>query len=106
MITASDDRMAVRVGTLDRDGSIGDLRRVHDSHAGLENLAITADGSLAAFSSGHRSTGLEFSVLTIDVETGDLGPELWDGPGTSIVASAVRADDRPSSGGHDQRLRA
>ena len=39
-------------------------RRVHHSAADLTALALSADGALAAFSSAHRSTGLEYSVLT------------------------------------------
>jgi dipeptidyl aminopeptidase/acylaminoacyl peptidase len=87
-ITASDDRLVVRVGVIDEAGRVGDLRAVHHSTAGLGSLAMSADGSRVAFSSAHRSTGLEFSVLTADVTSGDPGPELWDGPGTSVVVHA------------------
>ncbi len=41
-----------------------------------------------AFGSAHRSTGLEYSLLTADTVRGEPGPELWDGEGTSIVVHA------------------
>jgi dipeptidyl aminopeptidase/acylaminoacyl peptidase len=85
-VTASDDRFAVRVGVLGRDGPDGELRLVHHTASGLSTLAMSADGTLVAFGSGHRSTGLEFSVLVVDAASGDERGELWDGPGTSVVA--------------------
>ena len=95
-ITASDDRLAVRVATIGADGDIGELRTVHHSTADLTSLAISADGRVAAFSSAHRSTGLEHSILTADTELGEPGLELWDGPGTGIQvhAFAPGRDDR------------
>ena len=85
----------MRVGVIDDAGRVGELRGVHHSASGLGSLALSADGTLAAFSSAHRSTGLEFSVLTAQTSSGDPGPELWDGTGTSIVAHsfAPRAGD-------------
>jgi len=83
-ITASDDRLVVRVGVIGGDGRVGELQDVHHSEAGLTLLAINANGSRVAFSSAHRSTGLEFSILTVDTTGGDPGPELWDGIGSSL----------------------
>ena len=82
-ITVSDDRFAVRVGHMGTAGRISDLRTVHHTGAGLQTLAMTADGQIVAFGSAHRSTGLEFSVLAIDLVTG-VEQELWDGAGTSV----------------------
>jgi dipeptidyl aminopeptidase/acylaminoacyl peptidase len=87
-ITASDDRLAVRVGTIGPDGPIGDTSRIHDTAAGLSAVALSSDGALVAVSSAHRSSGLEFSLLTFDAETGEPGPELWDGPQSSTVVFA------------------
>ena len=84
-VTATDDRLVVRVGTMGEDGQVVDLHTVHETDAGLEGLAMTANGATVAFSSAHRSTGLEFSILTADTLTGTSGPELWDGPGTSVI---------------------
>ena len=95
-ITASDDRLSVRVGRMGEDGRVADLRIVHQTGAGLVGLALTADAAVVAFSSSHRSTGLEYSVLTAGTRTGDAGAELWDGPGTSVTAHsfAPGRDDR------------
>ncbi len=96
-VTASDDRFAVRVGRLVDDGRVADLRIVHHGAASCDDVILSSTGSLAAFSSAHRSTGLEFSVLTVDLGTDEAGPELWDGPGTSVHAfafSPVRDDAR------------
>ena len=49
---------------------------------------MSADGTIAAFSSAHLSTGLEHSVLTANTETGEPGRELWDGVGTGIQVHA------------------
>jgi len=87
-ITASDDRFAVRVGRLGEGGVVDELRTVHHTGAGLTTLALSADGTLAAFGSAHRSTGLEFSLLVVDTATGDDRAELWDGEGTSIIVQA------------------
>ena len=93
--TASDDRFVVRVAVIDDEGRVGELQTVHHSAAALQSLAVSADGSRVAFGSAHRSTGLEFSLLTADTVRGDPGPELWDGPGTSIevLAFAPGHDD-------------
>ncbi len=88
IITASDDRFAVRYGTMHEDGPVESLRSIHHSEAALGTLALSSDGRVAAFSSAHRSAGFEFSVLTVDTVTDEPGPELWDGPDTSIVAHA------------------
>jgi dipeptidyl aminopeptidase/acylaminoacyl peptidase len=85
-VTASDDRFAVRTGALGSDGPGGDLRLVHQTAAGVSTLAMSADGTLVAFGSAHRSTGLEYCVLVVDAATGDERAELWDGEGTSVVA--------------------
>ena len=87
-ITASDDRLAVRVAVISDDGRVGELQTVHHSVAALMTLAVSADGTLVAFGSAHRSTGLECSLLTADTVRGDPGLELWDGEGTSIVVHA------------------
>ena len=87
-VTASDDRMAVRVGTIGPDGRLDQPRRIHDTGAGLDAVAMSSDGTVVAVSSAHRSTGLEFSVLTFDAESGEPGRELWDGPASSIVVRA------------------
>jgi dipeptidyl aminopeptidase/acylaminoacyl peptidase len=93
--TASDDVFAIRAGRLDDAGRIPDLRTIHHSAPAIETLALSADGTTVAASSAHRSTGLEYSILTFDVDTGDPGPELWDGPGTSVrvFAFAPGRDD-------------
>ncbi|MBI2776560.1 MAG: S9 family peptidase [Chloroflexi bacterium] len=83
-VTVSDDTFAARVGAF-VDGATRDLKTIHASRAGLFAAALSADGSVLVLSSSHRSAGLEFSLLTFDSETGDPGPELWDGPGTSLV---------------------
>ena len=93
-ITASDDRLAVRVAVIGDDGRVGELQTVHHSAADLTALALSADGAIAAFSSAHRSKGVEHSILTADTARGEPGPELWDGPGTSIqVHSFAPGDD-------------
>ena len=71
----------------------GELQTVHHSAADLTAIALSADGALAAFSSAHRSTGLEHSLLTADTARGEPGPELWDGPGTSILVHAFAPGD-------------
>lgn len=93
--TASDDQFAIRAGRLGEDGHVPDLRTVHHSGSAIETLALSADGSTVAASSAHRSTGLEYSILTFGVDTGNAGPELWDGPGTSVrvFAFAPGRDD-------------
>lgn len=96
VVTASDDTFAARVGRLAEDRP-GDLRAVHTSRANLAALCLSAEGRFLVLSSSHRSVGLEFSLLSFDTETGDPGPELWDGPGTSLVAfecSPVAGDER------------
>jgi dipeptidyl aminopeptidase/acylaminoacyl peptidase len=87
-ITASDDRYVVRVATLHDDGTVDDVRSIHHAEAALQSLAISADGSVAAFGSAHRSTGNEFSVLAVDAVRGEPIGELWDGEGTSTQAHA------------------
>src|SRR4029453_9506439 len=74
-----------RVG---EDGVVDRLEVIHRAGFLLVNLALSADGSIAAFSSTHRSTGHEYSLLTVGVATGEPGPEAWDGPGTSILVHA------------------
>ncbi len=109
-ITASDDRLAVRVAVIGDDGRVGELQTVHHSAADLTALALSADGAIAAFSSAHRSKGVEHSILTADTARGEPGPELWDGPGTehpgatrslrgaTIAASPRRPTRRAASG--------
>ena len=92
-ITASDDRLAVRVAVIADDGRLGELQTIHHSAADTTAIALSADGALAAFSSAHRSTGLEYSLLTADTARGEAGPELWDGPGTSILVHAFAPGD-------------
>jgi dienelactone hydrolase len=96
-VTVSDDTFVARVGRFDA-GRVTDLRAVHSTRAGVFAMALSADGSFLVLSSSHRSSGLEFSLLTVDATTGDPGPELWDGPGTSLVVSGCS----PVSG--DQRI--
>ena len=96
-VTASDDRFAVRVGRLGDDGRVSDLRSVHHGPASCDDVRLSSTGSIVAFSSAHRSTGFEFSVLTVALDSDEAGPELWDGPGTSVRAfafSPVRDDTR------------
>jgi hypothetical protein len=95
-VTAADDTFAIRFGTIGDDGTIGDLRTLHHSGATLAELAISADGGLVACSSAHRSSGLEYSVITIDTATDDPSAALWDGEGTSLVVHsfAPGRDDR------------
>ena len=85
MVTAADDRLDLMAGLLGDDGRVDELRSLHGTHAGLGEVALSADGRLAAVSSAHRSSGLEYSVLTFATDDGSPGPELWDGEGTSIV---------------------
>jgi dienelactone hydrolase len=87
-VTVSDDVFSVRAGRMGTDGVIDDLQVMHRAGCLLVNLALSADGSVAAFSSTHRSTGNEYSLLTVGVATGEPGPEAWDGPGTSILVHA------------------
>lgn len=96
-VTASDDQFAVRVGRLSDDGQIDDLRNVHLGTASCDDVSLSSAGSIVAFASAHRSTGFEFSVLTIGLGSGEAGRELWDGPGTSVRAFAFapgRGDTR------------
>ncbi|MEO7665271.1 MAG: prolyl oligopeptidase family serine peptidase [Candidatus Limnocylindrales bacterium] len=83
-VTVSDDTFVARVGTF-ADGTTRDLRALHSTSAGVFTAALSSDGQVLVLSSSHRSTGLEFSLLTFDVDTGEPGPELWDGPGSSLV---------------------
>jgi protease II len=83
-ITASDDRFTLRAGRLSDDGQIVSLRVIHHTAAACEQVALSSDSSLVAVSSAHRSSGLEYSILTFGVESGEPGPELWDGRGTSV----------------------
>jgi len=83
-VTVSDDTFVARVGAF-VEGSARDLRAIHSSRATLYAASLSADGRVLVVSSGHRSNGLEFSLLTFDTETGEPGPELWDGPGSSLV---------------------
>jgi hypothetical protein len=85
MVTAADDRLNLMAGQLGNDGRVDGLRSLHGTHAGLGEVALSSDGRLAAVSSAHRSSGLEYSVLTFSTDDGSPGPELWDGEGTSIV---------------------
>ena len=41
----------------------------------------------------HRSTGLEYSLLTARHRARRAGPELWDGPGTGILVHAFAPGD-------------
>jgi dienelactone hydrolase/Tol biopolymer transport system component len=93
--TVSDDQFAIRVGELEEDGHLPDLRAIHHSASAIETLGLSADGRTLAASSAHRSAGLEYSILTFNVDSGDPGPELWDGAGTSVrvFAFAPGRDD-------------
>jgi len=95
-VTAADDTFAIRFGTIGADGTIRDLRTLHHGGATLAELGVSADGGLVAASSAHRSSGLEYSIVTFDTASGDAGPELWDGEGTSLVVHsfAPGRDDR------------
>ena len=95
-VTVSDDTFVARVGAF-VDGSTRDLRAIHSTPASVFAASLSADGRFIVLASSHRSSGFEFSLLTFDVETGEPGPELWDGPGTSVVAfmcSPVAGDER------------
>ncbi len=95
-VTASDDTFVARVGSF-VDGSTRDLRAIHSTAASIFQASLSADGRFLVVSSSHLSSGFEFSLLTFDAETGDRGPELWDGPGTSLVVymcSPVAGDER------------
>lgn len=87
-VTAADDRYAVRVGRLGEDGRVANLQSVHHGSAAVGEVALSSTGSIVAFDSAHRSIGFEFSVLTVSTGSGEAGPELWDGPGTSVRAFA------------------
>jgi dipeptidyl aminopeptidase/acylaminoacyl peptidase len=87
VVTVSDDTFVVRSARFEA-GRAEDLRAVHSSRAPVMAISLSADASFVALSSSHRSNGLEFSLVTVDAETGDPGPELWDGPGTSVVVFA------------------
>ena len=75
-------------------GGSGELQTVHHSTADLTALALSADGAIAAFSSAHRSKGVEHSILTADTARGEPGPELWDGPGHEHPGPLVRPGRR------------
>ncbi|HEV2005904.1 MAG TPA: prolyl oligopeptidase family serine peptidase [Candidatus Limnocylindrales bacterium] len=95
-VTASDDTYVVRVGRF-TDGRVTDLRAVLSTRSVLAALTVSADGRFVVVSSSHRSNGLEFSLVTVDAATGEPGPELWDGPGSSLVVfacSPVAGDER------------
>jgi dipeptidyl aminopeptidase/acylaminoacyl peptidase len=109
-VTVSDDTFVVRSAHFE-NGRATDLRAVHSSRAPIMAIGLSADASFLALSSGHRSSGLEFSLVTVDSETGDPGPELWDGPGTSIVVcvcSPLAGDPRilatTNRTGHERAL--
>ena len=95
-VTASDDTFAARVGRF-VEGSARDLRAIHTTRANLYAASLSADGGFLVVSSNHRSSGLEFCLLTFDTVTGEPGAELWDGPGSSLVVfmcSPVAGDER------------
>ena len=99
IITASDDPW-VRVVTIGADGLPGELRTVHHSTADLTALALSADGTIAAFSSAHLSTGLEHSILTAKPSRqpgGALG-RRWHRP----RGPRLRARPRRLPAGRDQ----
>ena len=95
-VTASDDVFTARVGRFE-DGRVADLHAAHSTRAFLGALSLSSDGAFMVLSSSHRSRGLEYSLLTLDARSGETGPELWDGEGTSLLVfgcSAVPGDER------------
>lgn len=110
-VTVSDDHYAVRVGTLGTNGQVSDLRSIHHGSAAIAEVVLSSTGSIAAIESAHRSTGFEFSVLTVSTGSGEPGPELWDGPGSSVrvFSFAPGMDDHrllasSNAGGPDRAL--
>ena len=88
-ITASDDRLAVRVAVIDDDGRVGELQTVHHSAAALTTLAAERgrdDRGVRVRPSLDRASSTACSPPTPCAAS--PGPELWDGEGTSIVVHA------------------
>jgi Tol biopolymer transport system component len=72
-------------------------RHIHQSASIILGHSLSSDGNLLVIGSTERSGSLQTNLLALDTRNGQTIAELWDGPGSSIRASAfspVAGDDR------------
>lgn len=74
-----------------------DVHKIWSSHDLTTGPVLSFDGRLAAVASTRHSKFRHYSLSLVDLGTGELRTELWDGPDTSVIPhcfSPVEGDDR------------
>jgi dienelactone hydrolase/Tol biopolymer transport system component len=82
---------------IDRDGTLGSLRRLYSSQRLLLGALLSHDGDVLTVMSTERTGEFRFSLLAFDTLTGEKISELWDGEESSLelmVASPLPGDPR------------
>jgi dipeptidyl aminopeptidase/acylaminoacyl peptidase len=68
-------------------GEAGNARRFFHSPSFVEGTIVSHDGALAVVTSTERTGKPEYSLVAVDVVSGERVAELWDGEGSSVKAS-------------------
>ncbi|HZG68517.1 MAG TPA: prolyl oligopeptidase family serine peptidase [Herpetosiphonaceae bacterium] len=77
-------------------GDADNARRFFHSPSFVLGTVVSHDGALAVVTSTERTGKPEYSLIAVDVVSGERIAELWDGDGSSIKASmfSPRANDQ------------
>ena len=94
-MTGSADGFRLLTMRCTSDHSLSEPQTVWHSPKLAVGPALTYDGDLAIVMASDRASGPQFSLVAVDLETGAVVAELWDGPETSLelMVTARRAGD-------------
>ncbi len=84
-LAAYEDQFHVFCMDIGKDGTPGNLRKVHTSPQLLVGMLLAYDGSVLTIMSTERTGRPQFSLLSFDTRTDEKLAELWDGEENSMV---------------------
>jgi Tol biopolymer transport system component len=94
---AYEDQFHIFCVEVEKDGTLGDLRKLYTSPRLLLGILLSYDGSVLTVMSSERTGKLQFSLLVFDILSGEKLSELWDGEENSMemmVSSPLPDDPR------------
>ncbi len=92
----------------EREPGVMTTERVWSSEDITTSPVLSFDGTLAAVASRRHGQFRDYSLLLLDLQSGEILAEVWDGPGTSIIPhifSPVEGDNRLLAHGTDRGSR-
>ncbi len=81
---ADQEGFHIQVLNIDSAGALNQRRQLYHSAKMVRGPLFAADGELAVIETAERSDKPQFSLVCLNVATGERLGELWDGPDTNI----------------------